>query len=404
MKVLVVDLGSKFNRFGGQARIAAVLANSLGRYFKTYYLGYETAYSGHIKRQILLKREKGLGLSVRRSRTSEMWVLRFVYNLLVVSKMSDLDKEYLLQEVSKLKPDVIIANSIQDINLLRFFKKNGLEFRSIYIDHGSASTSISGYLSKEGVPLTIGTGINSLTLNGKKNRFFNFYDINVALNQDQLKSISNFTDKVALIPNGLDIKVKRNMDKETKLRKKLGIKAGDFVVLYMGRMFDRQKNIRSLITAFTGIDDRHVKLLLVGDGPSLPEYRSLARGDERVIFAGSADDATINYIYNISNLFILPSFWEGFSLTILEAAAHDLPIVLSNNAYIGDLKSKGIGRILSFDPRDVVQIRSCITSMYRNASIRKHALSVSEDIKETFTQERMIERYKDLILRLARDR
>ena len=39
-KVLIVDLGSKFNAFGGQARMAAVLNKKLGDAFKTYYLGY----------------------------------------------------------------------------------------------------------------------------------------------------------------------------------------------------------------------------------------------------------------------------------------------------------------------------------------------------------------------------
>ena len=97
MKVLVTDLGSKFNTFGGQARIAAILNKKLSRYFKTYYLGYETEYSGGMKRPIFIERSKVMGLSARKSGLSEMWLPRFAYNLLVVSRMSDLDKELLLK-------------------------------------------------------------------------------------------------------------------------------------------------------------------------------------------------------------------------------------------------------------------------------------------------------------------
>ncbi len=400
MKILIIDLGSKFNEFGGQARIAAILNKKLAKYFKTYYLGYRTAYTGGIKNPIFLDRKKG-ELSIRRSRMSEMWAPRFMYNLLVIHRMSDLDKEALLKRAKEVNPDVVITNSIQDINLLKFFKKNGLNFKSVYIDHGSVSTSINGYLSKEGIPLTVGTGLNSLTVSRKKSKFFNFYDVNVVLNHDQLNRICDFTDKVALIQNGMNIKPEKNAAKERRLRERYGINTGDFVVLYIGRMFDRQKNVSTLIRAFKGIKEERMKLLLVGDGPSLEGYERLAEGDGRIIFAGSVKDAEASSIYNISSLFVLPSFWEGFSLTVLEAASHSLPLVLSRNAYIDDLKGNGIGEISSFDPGSETELRNCIIELYKNRDKLAAAAKASIRIKETFTEKRMIEKYRDLLEKLA---
>ena len=163
MKVLVMDLGSKFNKFGGQARIAAVLNKRLSQYFKTYYLGYPTAYSKGIKNPVFLVRHKG-GLSVRRSGISEMWLVRLAYSLFIVRGLRDIDKKSLFNKIREMAPDVIIANSIQDINLLEFLRAKGLNFKSVYIDHGSVSTSINGPLSKEGIPLAFGTDIDALTL------------------------------------------------------------------------------------------------------------------------------------------------------------------------------------------------------------------------------------------------
>ncbi len=401
VKVLIVDLGSKFNTVGGQARLAAVLSKRLSRYFKTYYLGYRTSYSDGIRHHIFIERDKKLGLSIRKSGLSEMWGPRFAYNLLVVSRMSDLDKESLLEKARDIGPSVIIANSIQDINLLRFFRKRGLNFKAIYIDHGSVSTSIRGYFSKEGIPLTVGTGFDSLSLYRKKTKFFNFYDITVALNHDQLGRICDFTDKVALIQNGLDIKPAKDRSKAQRIRAAHGIRVKDFVVLYIGRMFDRQKNVSALIRAFRGINDSNLKLLLVGDGPSLESYRQLASGDDRIIFWGGADDKDVGSIYGMSDLFVLPSFWEGFSLTILEAAAHGLPMILSSNAYIDDLKGGGMDEIASFDPNSPDELRNCIVDMYTNRARRARAIRASVKISRKFTESMMVEKYRDLILKLA---
>ncbi len=403
MKVLIVDLGSKFNKFGGQARIAAVLNKRLSRYFRTYYLGYPTAYSKGMKNPFFLARHKG-GLSIRRSGISEMWLVRLVYSLFIVRGLRDIDKTSLFNKIQEIAPDVIIANSIQDINLLEFLKRKGLVFKSVYIDHGSVSTSIHDLLSKEGIPLAFGTDIDALTLSDKKKKFFRFYDMNIALNSRQLEDISKFTEKVVLIPNGLDISPSRHKKNEDHFRKEHGILKGDFVVLYIGRMFDRQKNVGSLIRAFRAVAGSNIKLLLVGDGPSLSEYREMAKGDRRIIFIGAADEDRINIAYSVSSMFVLPSFWEGFSLTILEAASHALPIAISEGAYVDDLKDREIGRIPSFDPHNEHHMTNIIRDLYKDQEMRRKAIAVSMNIRKRFTERRMAEKYRDMLDSLAGSR
>ena len=354
-----------------------------------------------MKNPIFIERSKRMGLSVRRSRLSEMWLPRFAYNFIVVSRMSDLEKESIFRKVREISPDVIISNSIQDINLLSFLRKRGLKFKAIYIDHGSVSTGINSYFSKEGIPLTVGTGLDSLSVAGKKGKFFNFYDINVALNHDQLGRMCDFTNKVALIQNGLDIKVEKNPKKISALRERYAITPRDFVILYIGRMFDRQKNVSTLIRAFKGALGDNLRLLLVGDGPSLQNYRKLAEGDKRIIFGGGAKDDDVGTIYDISSLFVLPSFWEGFSLTILEAAAHSLPMILSSNAYVDDLKGEGLGRIASFDPHNVEELRRKIIALYESKELRAAGARASAKIHARFTEDLMIEKYRKMISKLA---
>ena len=88
--VLIVDLGSKVNLTGGQARIAAALFKGLESRFRTYYLGYETEYlKGSAKaRLILLKRGNVLGTGLKKSRLSELALFRLGYNFLITRQPS----------------------------------------------------------------------------------------------------------------------------------------------------------------------------------------------------------------------------------------------------------------------------------------------------------------------------
>jgi len=398
MKVVIVDFGSKFNKFGGQARIASVLYHDLKRYFTTYYIGYETGFLQSDPNTIMLSRGV-LNPSLRKSKLSELQLIRFGYNLTVARHMLGIDKKEILNKMKSIRPDAIIANSIGDITLLKYLKYHGLHFKSIYIDHGSLSTSIDGYLSKEGIPLTIGTGLYAYSTKHAIKQFLNFFDMNIALNGMQLKNIRTFTPKVEYIANGLVIKTRKNAKRERELRKTYGLSAKNFVILYIGRMFDRQKNISTLIKAFLKTGEKNMRLLLIGEGPSLNDYKELAKNDRRIIFGVHVDNETLNYVYDIVNLFVLPSHWEGLSLTILEAAAHSLPIILSN-----DIKIMGFDKrhkIITFKTDSPTDLYKKIELVYKNRQARNSLVDTSKYIKRAFTKENMIAGYVKLIMDFA---
>lgn len=403
MKVVIVDLGSRLNKVGGQARIAAILYRGLKRFFDTYYVGYETEYLGGDKNTVLLERGTVLSLSLRKNRFSENWALRLGYNLVVVRNLLGIgmNRGELLQKMRAIRPDVVVANSVQDIVLLKYLKRNGLEFKTVYIDHNSISTSIaSGYLSKEAMPLTIGCGITAYSVADAKRKFFNFFDVNVALSPAQFNSIKALTNKVTVILNGIDVKIAKNADALSRLRLKYGFKSNNFVVLYVGRLFERQKNISTLIKAFKTIDNRNIRLLIVGDGPSRQEYTKLAKDDNRIVFTGNIEDRLMSYIYRLADLFVLPSFWEaGLSLTALEAAANSLPIILSKNVYVAGLRDSEVGEVLSFNTNSKEDLANKISLVYKSKKIRDYAVLVSKKLARKFNENSMLLQYRDLILK-----
>lgn len=135
-----------------------------------------------------------------------------------------------------------------------------------------------------------------------------------------------------IIKNGRNLK-EFSYHAEVRDRKREELKLADkFVVLHVGR-FEIQKNHKKIIDIFEKVLDRRQDaiLLLVGKGPleeSIKEYVSNKKLNEAVHFLGVRTD--ISEIMQASDIFVLPSFWEGLPLTGIEAQATGLPCFVSD--------------------------------------------------------------------------
>lgn len=117
-----------------------------------------------------------------------------------------------------------------------------------------------------------------------------------------------------------------------KLKKTLGIKSTSFVVGFTGRLV-RDKGIIELVQAFQIFEQKHANalLLLVGmleERDALPkELVKMIKETPGIITTGYVSNSTIEYYYALMDVFVLPSYREGFPTSVLEASAMNLPIV-----------------------------------------------------------------------------
>lgn len=127
-------------------------------------------------------------------------------------------------------------------------------------------------------------------------------------------------------------------------------------LLYVGDI-NWNKNIPGLIHAFNLVDDPQFSLVLVGkvfaDKPNIPEWHSIEQAiasspkKDRIHMLGYIPTHHLSVLYTQATLYIQPSWYEGFGLTILEAMKFGCPVATSDR---GSLPEIGGNAVAYFDP------------------------------------------------------
>jgi len=158
----------------------------------------------------------------------------------------------------------------------------------------------------------------------KKKVLFDYkYDYVISVNKEFQRIGEKYHDKIKYIPNGVDLE----KFKSVKSVSKEGL-------LFIGRLHF-QKSVNSLIKAMDYVvkEKPEVKLKIIGSGPLEEELKKLTNDlnlTDRINFLGKVSYEDIKKHYQTSELFILPSLFEGQPLTLLEAWAMEVPVIATN--------------------------------------------------------------------------
>lgn len=164
--------------------------------------------------------------------------------------------------------------------------------------------------------------------------------------------------RVTVINNAIDLdKFAFNQVKRDELRKEFGLE-GKFVVGHVGR-FMKQKNHEFLIDVFVEVikQKENAILLLIGDGPLMRFIKDKVDKlnlTDKVIFLGVRND--VADWYNVMDVFLFPSLYEGLGMVALEAQKNGVPVIASNyvpnevqtNKNISFLKLDSISKWISY--------------------------------------------------------
>ena len=147
--------------------------------------------------------------------------------------------------------------------------------------------------------------------------------------------------KIYIIPPGVDLELFKPIDQK-EAREEINIQDDLKVILFVGRL-ERLKGLDTLLEALSMIDQEKINLLVVGGLYNISEVTRLKKlcNDfnllEKVHFIGSINRTDLKYYYNSSDICVLPSYYESFGLSALEAAACGVPVVASKKGGLSSI-------------------------------------------------------------------
>lgn len=140
------------------------------------------------------------------------------------------------------------------------------------------------------------------------------------------------SEKISVLPRGIDTESFLHSEPDENLKKTLGILPDDYVVICVANLHPNKGHCY-LLTAFEELFQTHpnIKLLLAGEGQEKENLlRQVAnyRSKSHILFLGKRSD--VPKLLQISDVFVLPTFFEGMSNAIMEAMANNLPIITTD--------------------------------------------------------------------------
>lgn len=176
-----------------------------------------------------------------------------------------------------------------------------------------------------------------------------------------------------------------------KIKTSLGITENDFTFVFVGRLV-KDKGINELVSAFSALSKKHkgpFKLLLVGNyeeklDPLLPETLKKIAQNPNIISTGFRED--VRPYFAVSDALAFPSYREGFPNVVLQAAAMNLPCIVTNINGCNEIIADGVNGLL-MPVKDETALEQAMYRLYNDHALYgKLQSNARNSIEGRFTQ------------------
>ncbi len=215
---------------------------------------------------------------------------------------------------------------------------------------------------------------------------------------DKAKEVYSLRN-IDVVHNFVNIK-KDPKAKSSELREVFS-KPNEKVVIHCSN-FREVKRVGNVLEIFAKINKKiPSKLLLIGDGPEKGLAQKMAaklKIIDRIHFMGLQDN--ISRLLSISDLMLLPSEKEAFSLSALEAMSCGVAVIATKVGGMGEMIESGKEGFLS-EIGDVEEMSANAISVLRDKKFfRELTKAASQKVKENFTPEIIAARYEKIYERV----
>lgn len=328
----VLHITKKYlNAIGGDARVVSNLEREQSRAgHKVFIL---TSNCDEIQ-----KKENVIKFGLKMSPTSlDKINLKRVVNLALLFIYSF----YLLR---KLRPDIVHSHSA-DMGFFVSFAARIYKIPILNTCHGVTFLYYPG-------------------LKGKFERFFLRHGFDAVITVDRTtfrKLLEEGIRPVYFLPNGVNLPNSKKIGKRNLVN-----------ILFVGRL-ERQKGLEFLFEAARVVaKDFRFTLYVVGEGSMREFYEKLSveKGLRNVEFMRGVSDEKLNELYRVSDIFVLPSLWEGMPISVLEAWSHRLAVIATE---VGDVPHlcTNFRTAVILEPGNTAKLADAIKFLIDNPSLRR---------------------------------
>jgi glycosyltransferase involved in cell wall biosynthesis len=266
----------------------------------------------------------------------------------------------LREEIKKF--DIIHLHGFRNIlNVVTYYYAK--KYRIPYVIHGHGDLPLA---NQKVVLKEIFDKVIGLRLLGDASRY-------IALNNteaEEFKKLGAVSDKIIILPNGINCLEFFPLPKRGEFKKKYGIEDYNFI-LYLGRL-NQTKGIDLLLNAFADLYNKvdHIMLLIIGpdDGYRAELERlshSLGIADSIMFLGFIPKDEKISAFVD-SDVFVTPIFY-GFPVAFVEACACGTPIVTTNRGDRLDWIDGKVGFVTEYNKDE---LKNAIHEVITNNSLR----------------------------------
>lgn len=183
--------------------------------------------------------------------------------------------------------------------------------------------------------------------------------------------------KLRFYPAGVNVDHWNPKYSDRQIWKRYGLNPEEKIVLFVGRI-TKVKDIHFLLDYFKDKTPEKAKLVLVGGGPELNEYKEQYESSSNITFLGIRRGLELQEIYSSADLYVLPSASETLGKTVLEAMASGTPVLVSDKGgpkdYVQQDESGSI-----FKAYDYESFSDRISHLLRNCNLEEMGKKAREN-------------------------
>ncbi len=220
---------------------------------------------------------------------------------------------------------------------------------------------------------------------------------------DELDSYigGNISDRIHIIPEGISSFLSSKATTPPAILQQLLLNDTPYI-LTTGKISPRKNTVR-IIRALDKLADAipHHLIIVGGDGWSINDiYQEIGHSDfsNRIHCIGYVSDEELAALYQSASVYLHPSLYEGFGLTVLEAMAANCPVITSNNYSLPEVAGTAA---LLVDPYNIDEIADAVLAICSDASLSSQLITKGRDQLKKFSWKKCAESTYDVYQKIV---